>query len=282
MTEIKSNSEKNAGKLIAILAAVLLVIVFLCIGIFYMVNSFGSQLIAAQAETQEAGATIMEAYNELQSIAATGTAESYKQILEIPSDWYTLVSDGFAGNRYRWPELIAENESDIAVTHPYFQGNTYHFDALAKTGFVWRLTPKVTSVQDFYCEVDGRMVEGPLDGEFGIVFRESGDNFYIFMVDAEGSYSVFLQYEDDWIDVKVGTWNNSVPEVSQDGTYTTPTLHLAVLAQGTRFYFFINGRFITTIIDESLSRGNVGLSVALNDTGDQGSFEFDNFLLKIP
>ena len=149
MTEIKSNSEKNAGKLIAILAAVLLVIVFLCIGIFYMVNSFGSQLIAAQAETQEAGATIMEAYNELQSIAATGTAESYKQILEIPSDWYTLVSDGFAGNRYRWPELIAENESDIAVTHPYFQGNTYHFDALAKTGFVWRLTPKVTSVQDF-------------------------------------------------------------------------------------------------------------------------------------
>jgi hypothetical protein len=56
---------------------------------------------------------------------------------------------------------------------------------------------------------------------------------------------------------------------------------LTVIAQGTEFYFYINGKFVHHVTDIQIDRGNVGLRISVHK-GIEQIVEFDNFELRIP
>ena len=60
-------------------------------------------------------------------------------------------------------------------------------------------------------------------------------------------------------------------------------LHAEGVPGGTRFTLFLNGRYVTDLIDNQLGRsGAVGVVMVLDDAGDAANWEFSNLELRAP
>ena len=57
---------------------------------------------------------------------------------------------------------------------------------------------------------------------------------------------------------------------------------LTVIADREFFLLFINDQYLTTLFDDRLANGSAGVLTGLSNTGDQGVWTFDNFVLRTP
>lgn len=114
---------------------------------------------------------------------------------------------------------------------------------------------------DFEVEVDARLVEGPLDNNFGLLVRYQSDedNFYWFQISADGYYSVDLRQGGEWITLVY--WEES--DAVQQGVGATNRLR--VVCQGSQFSFFANDTFLTEVTDGELGSGSIGLAAGAYD-----------------
>lgn len=172
------------------------------------------------------------------------------------------LEDYFDDEASGWGE-----ESDDQVEGLYEDGE-YHI-LIKQPNLNYPVTSR-KAFSDFVLEVDARQAGGLDANAYGLDFRrQDSDNFYQFLISGEGSYKLRKRLEGEWINIK--NWTAS-PHIKRGNASN----HLKVVAQGVQIVAFINGEYITTIVDESFVEGTVGFTAsALSAQGVH--IHFDNF-----
>ena len=149
------------------------------------------------------------------------------------------------------------------------------WEATAKQAFIYWTYPSVTPVTDFTLSVDAQQIEGPQDGQYGLVFRILDEyNYYLFMIDKDKNYSFQLYNDGKWFTITYGTIS---PAVLQDNDN-----RITVIGEGSHFRFYINDIFFSEETEHTLPSGKYGIAVGLTYPQDQAIFEFDNFEIRSP
>lgn len=152
----------------------------------------------------------------------------------------------------------------------YFEGGEYHI--LAKEAHSGAAFGILTDFSDFALEVDARFVDGPEKWVYGFMFRyQDRDNTYRYLTSYNGEYTLLKAVSGKWDTLVDWTWS---PHIITG----TGTNHLRVVCRGSEITMYVNGHYLDTITDHSLSAGKPGVHV--------GTFEepnvhvaFDNLMV---
>ncbi|MCS7222019.1 MAG: hypothetical protein RML36_05725 [Anaerolineae bacterium] len=158
-------------------------------------------------------------------------------------------------------------QSDDEIARFYEQG-AYHISVQPENTIAWG-RGKV-ELSDFYLEVETAHVAGPLDNEFGVLFRYvDGGNFYLFSISSDGYYRLQKLVNDEW--EVIIEWTPSDAIETGEGSVN----RLGVLAQGSRIGLLVNDVVLDEIEDDTFTTGNLALAAG---TLDEGGVEiaFDN------
>ena len=239
--------------------------------------SYNSPTLTAQAIRAKDMATRIaidlrgtEAFDAQQVEATT---QAFQAALETNEKWPLILNDSFDQDTNAWP--TGSDKGSLADISWKIEDGKYRWQATAKDAFVWWAYPEMDSVADLYLSADTEQISGPVDGEWGLIYRvTSEDDYYLFEINAQQDYCVYLH--------QGGDWEALVDWTPSDAIQADQVNKLAVIAQGTQFLFFINGQFITQLSDDRLDAGQTGVLIGLSNVGDQGTWEFDNFSLRSP
>ena len=202
----------------------------------------------------------------------TEEGKAAKALLEEAEIWEIEYYDGFLEDKELW--WVGSDSSEFGIYSQTIEDGVYRIDATAKQGFYRKETYNIRPVRDFYLAVKGNITSGSCSGDYGVVFRKKGSDFYQITIDDSGYFDVRIMYEGEWEQLKVG---NFISKIGVD----IPR-KITVIAKGSNFYFFVDDQFVTHVEDDRLSSGFVGLTFGLHYAGDQAIFEFDNFELRVP
>ena len=137
--------------------------------------------------------------------------------------------------------------------------------------FRWVTLDSKDVFKDFYAEVDATHIDGPTDGMLGLIFRYAdADNFYVFLVDAEG-YFALLAYVDGEL-VRLVDWTDTDALNAGEGAEN----RLAVLASGRDIVVLANDEELERVQDRSFADGEIALVAGTNADGEL-EVAFDNF-----
>lgn len=153
--------------------------------------------------------------------------------------------------------------------------------------------PKTENINDFVAATELQHTAGPRADQYGIAFRISDGNFYIFQVNEYGRYEVLLFYQDKYKSLLSGSRAFVIKpgEINQ----------VAVKAVGSKFAFYINQQLVGQAEDSTLPTGQVGIILSpsgssqnplrmssSNDNSQskaewqQSTFEIENFKIWVP
>ena len=175
----------------------------------------------------------------------------YEDDFEDPATGWSISSDDDTSTDY------ADGQYRIAI---------YRQDYMA-----WGNPEPGLELTNFALEVDVRQVDGPLDNNFGLVFRlqEETDDFYWFHISGDGYFAVVLSRDDEW--------SSPVPWEESDAVNQGigATNHLRVTCSEDKCSFYVNDTYLTDMADDALSSGSIGL--AAGAFGEPGVIvHFDN------
>jgi hypothetical protein len=126
---------------------------------------------------------------------------------------------------------------------------------------------------DFELAVDVRQLDGPPEAEYGVRFRDDGENYMEFLVSDRGAFSILIWYEQE---LDYYYLDNPAPMLTPGAVN-----RMTVTAEGSAVAFYINGVRVGEIVEDKLPTGAFALSVSVTGA-DQASFEFDNFSIRKP
>lgn len=252
---LPEENKENVGPIIFIIVfgfLALVVIVFTLVAM--MVRTADRQIEEAQAARQ------------------TATAEYYFSLADPEKFPDVVVRDTFDTDDYNpndWP--VGPWYDKYVISREKITGGVYRVEAEAKQNFIeWRF-PEINYVRDFYLEVDAKIVEAPLGSQVGVVFRHHLGNYYVLYLYPDDDYfSLSLDYDGEWTSLDFGS-----VALHQDGMN-----NVKVVGIGSKFGIFINDTFVSEVEDDHLNYGKMGVMFGLDEEGDEGVFEFDNFELR--
>ena len=154
---------------------------------------------------------------------------------------------------------------------------------------------------DFDMRVTSQMLSGPVDNQFGVIFRYRDlDNYYGVMISGDGYYSL-VKMRDGTLE-KVSEWGTS--DMVRQGTEPN---EIRIVAIGDQFQFFINGQLMPlcfkgenatsmwlddqcytdearyTYQDDDFSQGQIALVAGHSiDTSDSVVVAFDDLIIVGP
>lgn len=193
--------------------------------------------------------------------------------------WEPVLFDRFENNDNEWSEGT-ETWDDVGLEHTweFIDGKYFWQTKNLDEGnhFSWVVPLASDPVNDFYVsvEIDYSLVE--TNSAAGVVFRRSGNNFYVFQLQYDLN-SYFFSCR-SYIDSE---WNDLIGWIVIDNMVNKEAINkLVVIAQGEDFYFYINDHYVGNASDDGLSIGNVGLLTNIWG-GDELIYQFDNFILRV-
>ena len=157
-----------------------------------------------------------------------------------------------SGGKYRWALDCVDNE----------------FGCISST-----YLKTLDNTTDFQLGVEARRIEGPLDGQYGLRFRDDGSSYFEFLIADTGTFWV-LRW--DGREIEYYYLDRPSALIVPGGVN-----RLGVIAEGPDFSFYINGLQVAKIVEPLLPAGSFGLSASFAGA-QQGTFEFDNFRVRIP
>lgn len=189
------------------------------------------------------------------------------------SQWTVLLADTFDTNLSNWD--IGEFLTEDIDAHLKIGGGKYHWDATPKNTIQFRSFPStLPQVTDFQLSTDVKLTGGTYAPVYGLVFRENsnGDGYFF------GIYG-----ESFTITKSVGGEQENIVEIQKSQAVLPQDVnHLMVIAEGSNFEFYINDQLVHEMVDETSAQGVVGLGVTFYKVDLQNTFEFDNFIVKVP
>ncbi len=193
-------------------------------------------------------------------------------LIEMARGWPVVFADTFDNDKGVWWTGNAKDEWTREKRRIADGQYIWELEILQDDVFAWH-APPLQTVSDLYVTVRAQQSgETVLLPTYGIVFRQTGDDFYAFTIREDGYFRCRLHQDGAWTTL-LG-WEESA--AIRPGTVN----ELMVAADGVYFAFAINGRNVGSVSDNSLENGNVGFIVALGKAGDSAVFTFDDFELR--
>jgi len=215
--------------------------------------------------------TVTETPTPTRTYTPSKTPTARPTAMEV--DWPVIFSDSFTDNRNGW--LIGNFHDEFAKGTVSISGGKYQFALAAEQGVYYWSAPSLGALTDFFIAVDVRKTSGYTDAHYGLIFRVGDRGGYFFTVDSdEKQYQVDLVLGADWSTLEEPS---ASAKINYDGTN-----RIAVLAEGSRFIFYINGAEVFSVVDSSLSRGIVGVGIMQFTIGETVNIEFDDYEVRAP
>jgi len=152
---------------------------------------------------------------------------------------------------------------------------TYRWHIKAKKGVAQKVCMKAVTLPDvFTFSVSVKVISGPKDIAFGLVFRCQDDsNLYYYNVSDNGAWGFFKLLNSNWNKI-VG--EDTSPVIQGDNN------QLQVVGDGTNYAFLLNGHLIQQVTESQFKMGGIGLGVELANPGDEATVEFHNLSITYP
>ncbi len=215
----------------------------------------------------------VQATTEVERVKATQAVQKWEDLYQSSQGWPVLFSDNFTDNANNWP--VGDEDGEYTTISWKIEDGKYHWEATAKQGFIYWTQPDISEAGDFFLAVDGQMLGAPQDGDYGLIFRKiDGDNYYVFRIDQQQQYSVDQK--------RYGSWYTEIDWSSSDAILAEGVNHLVVIGLDNEISFFINGKYLSSISDQPNSQSSAGVAIEMYNAGDQGVFEFQNFIFRSP
>jgi TRAP-type C4-dicarboxylate transport system substrate-binding protein len=210
------------------------------------------------AQTQEYTEKVGDSGQELltllkEEIASCEKLSTFRSEYDI---WQTGMSeseevmayeDDFSDPTSGWARVL--NESGERA----YKDGEYHLTIKKRDWWVWDDNLTAGKYTDFELEVDGRVVEGPGESGYGLIFRfQNNSNFYLFGVFGNGKYNLRGYRDRTWLHLTGG----------QSG-YIEPagkTNRLKVVCIGSKIETYVNGHLVATVEDDTFTDGSVGVT----------------------
>lgn len=146
-----------------------------------------------------------------------------------------------------------------------FTGGTYHATAMQADTF-FACNAVATHFDNFAYQVQMTLIKGDYGG---IIFRSdsAAANTYIFTIDQSGSYSFTVYQNDNELQVL----SNGVSTAFRSGL-NQPNV-ITVVAQGSTFYLYANGLFVTSASDSTYRAGEIGVLAGENAHSTEVAFQ---------
>jgi hypothetical protein len=162
------------------------------------------------------------------------------------------------------PDTEAWRSYDTAESSRFLDLGKLHVLVDAEQMVSWIGPEDGEEIGDFLLEVEASQVAGPEDGEYGIIFRNAGDEFYYYKVGSDGFYALDMYVDDDW--ETLVDWTPADALETGEGA----TNVLGVLANGSVLTLLANDTPLVTVEDDSLAEGVFALAAG---TADEGGVE---------
>ena len=191
---------------------------------------------------------------------------------------YTLFRDDFDTDAWSTGSFDDEYAS---VTQEIVDG-TYRWNATAKRGVVFKEIHEIYRSFEleefpyrFSFSAVARVTDSPGDAAFGLLFRSrDAENHYYFQVSERNEAALYVSEDGEWTALVEPTPISALRYRDQNS--------LRVVAEGTRFSFWINGEGIFEATDDRIALGNIGLALELQEVGDRMTIEFDDVRIGLP
>ncbi len=182
---------------------------------------------------------------------------------------FIAYRDNFNDPNSGWAELNTQNYDFEYI------GGEYRMlvKATGQTGYS-NAPPSIFS--DFDIVVSARYEGAALRKSYGLNFRhDSRDNFYLFLINpTSGIYSFFKRER--------GTWAAIIPWTpTPDIILGTTSNVLRVIARGSRFELYANGKLLDTAVDQTFTAGRIGLFVQNSADPNGAEVFFDGLIVRV-
>jgi len=194
-----------------------------------------------------------------------------KQIPVYITTRRVIFMDDFSNPNSGWTKA-----SDEYVDYKY-EGGEYHI-VVKKPGFYWAQSSNANLGQltDFALEVDARFLSapGPDSGEYMVLFRfqKPGECYWFTIRPYYGTYAI-RKFSPEYHVLKDWTYSDYINK-------GTSTNRLKVVCQGAEISVYVNGYYLTSLTDYSISKGDVQMAVW--PSSYQGDVIFDNLEIYVP
>ncbi len=197
------------------------------------------------------------------------TTSNYDSVLKLANEWPLVVYEPFDENLRGWS---TGGNGTYSWGERRIVDGRYRWDLTAVESFIWYTAPISVPFDDFFASVTVDKVDR-IAGDTSIVFRYvDGDNYYEFgLCDDVTQFRVYIE--------NAGSRSSLVDCTPHRAINSAESNRIAVLAQSDRYLLFINDHYVTTLNDETHSRGSVGVGLDM-DEGQANVFEFDDMVVR--
>ena len=223
--------------------------------------------------TAQATATPTPDYLATTIAEATATAVALPDLAGSIETWSVTLLDTFDDNSNNWDTEPGDPTLSIDLRSIADGAFIWEIDAIS--GFNWVETlPDISLGDAFYVALDVEQ-SGNVNNLQALAYRyHDASNYYYFGIcDTATSFTVERRVAGNWRTLSECTQSNSINPDSSN--------RLAVLADGTRYLFYINEQLVEEVWDDSHANGAVGVFINM-DSDEQNIFRFDNLEVREP
>jgi hypothetical protein len=201
-------------------------------------------------------------------------------ILEEAHQWPIYYIDRFENDRGVWytGDYRARDGSKSGILN--IADNMHHWQVSFSQSGTWWVRPTIKPVTNFYLSTEMKHSGGPGDTSYGIIFRLQEEkpgngvwSYYRFRINDAQMYELSL--------FDKGNETTLIELKFSAAILPGDTNRLTVITQGSRFTFYVNDQFVDEVTDDHLDKGQVGMIIALPESGD-ALFLSDNFIVRVP
>jgi hypothetical protein len=188
--------------------------------------------------------------------------------------WRPRLEDRFSAETDHWPLEPYANE--FLRLNPELREGALRLSITSYRDSFFLYRPlEQQDVYDFQVMASLEQVKGEPDGEYGLVFRMQGDQYYYFAISSSGNASVYRTGREDGEMIRL--FHSSSLSIRERGSN-----QLQVVARGSQMTFCINGERLAKLEDKTSNHGDVGIAASLSERGEKLVLDVDDFYLYAP
>ncbi len=231
-------------------------------------NTLKSGLVGVALDLYEAGDSATIDFDNL-TVYAVGAEALTQPNNSSNTGSETLFADHFDSDTKGWG--TGQFEDEYSQNEATLADGKYTIKVTSKqSAYVQKTLPRL-EFADFTLTVEATPKDDVAGYSYGVAFRDNGSQNYSIEIDNKGLYAVFL-FDEKW--KKLKDWS-STPAIKPGQTN-----QIMVTAIGSSLTFAVNGEELTSLEDETLTQGKIGLLVdMLSAKGQSASVDFDNLVI---
>ncbi len=231
-------------------------ILFAYVGVIQPNQQHAQAAATAQAVSAQATGTAQANANATAAVLATATSQAVATTTAIQGIYTQATSgnptlnDPLSGqNGNNWDEGTTSGEGSCK-----FSGNAYHA-ASQQSDYFYACFAATPTFSNFAYQVQMTIIQGDYGG---IIFRADGANskYYYFRIGKDGAYDLTASHDNTFSHdqlLKSGT----APSIIKTGLNQANLV--AVAANGSNLYLFVNQKFLAQVSDNTYKSGQIGV-----------------------